>query len=281
MKYTKVSFSIEPNSQIIQEILTAELAEFAFDSFEETPTGLDAYIPTKDYKTTEIDSLQAFSIPDYQIKYTIEELPDQNWNETWEKNYFSPIIIDNRCIVKSPFHTDVPSAEYEILIEPKMAFGTGHHETTGLMIKHILETDFTGKNVLDMGCGTGILGILASKKNASHIDAIDIEDWSYHNAIENAETNKVSNLSAFCGDASLLKESKKYDIILANINRNILLEDINKYSLSLKNNGLLILSGFYNQDIEIIDKECNKYNLSKITIKEDNHWVAVSYRKVK
>ncbi len=281
MKYTKVSFIIQPNSQIIQEILTAELAEFAYDSFEETPKGIDAYIPTKYFNANDIDNLQVFSIPEHEITYKAEDMSDQNWNETWEKNYFEPIIIEDRCIVKSPFHTNVPSAEYEILIEPKMAFGTGHHETTGLMIKHILETDFSGKNVLDMGCGTGILGILAAKRNALHVDAIDIEDWSYQNAIENAEKNQITNMTVFCGDASLLKVNNLYDIIFANINRNILLEDIRKYNLSLVENGLLILSGFYNQDIEIIDKECHKCNLNKITIKEDNHWVAVAYSKVK
>ncbi len=281
MKYTKVSFNINPNSEIAREILTAELAEYAFDSFEETNDGLNAYIPTEAFNTNDINNLHIISGNEYQISYLSEELPDENWNETWEKNYFKPIIIDKRCVVKSPFHTDVPPAEYEILIEPKMAFGTGHHETTGLMIKHILEIDFSGKKVLDMGCGTGILGILAAKRNASSVVGIDIEDWAYHNAMENIAKNNISNMKVFCGDATLLKGQEQFEVIIANINRNILLEDIKIYNQSLKIDGLLLLSGFYNHDIEAIDKECDKYGLKKITVKEENNWVAVAYMRQK
>ena len=163
MEYTKVNFTISPINDFIRDILTAELAQFAFDSFEETPDGINAYIPSKEYKIDDVKSIQLFQNEDYSINFKAETMPDQNWNETWEKHFFSPIIIDNRCVIHSPFHTNIPEAKYHILIEPKMAFGTGHHETTGLMVKHILDIDFNGKSVLDMGCGPGILGILAAQ----------------------------------------------------------------------------------------------------------------------
>ncbi len=276
MQYTKVAFSINPINDFIRDILTAELAEYDYDSFEETETGINAYIPSSSFSAEDIDNLQIIQNADYEIKYSYEEMPDQNWNETWEKHFFNPIIIDDRCIVRSPFHQDIPKADYEILIEPKMAFGTGHHETTGLMIKHILDMDFAGKKVLDMGCGTGILGILCAMKGAEKVTGIDIEDWAYNNAIENINLNSIKQMEVFCGDASLLG-NESYDIIIANINRNILLEDINKYVKVLKPQGTLMLSGFYNSDIDVIDKECANNNLTKNSIKEDNNWVAIAY----
>ncbi len=276
MQYTKVTFTISPINNFIRDILTAELAEFDYDSFEETEVGINAYIPSNNYSEDDIKNIQILKNEDYEITYSHEDIPDQNWNETWEKHFFNPIIIDDRCIVRSPFHQDIPKTDYDILIEPKMAFGTGHHETTGLMIKHILESDFSGKSVLDMGCGTGILGILCAMKNATKVTGIDIEDWAFNNALENIKLNNTEQMKVFCGDASLLG-SESFDVILANINRNILLEDISKYVKVLKTNGTLILSGFYNSDMDIIDAECIKNNLKKNTVKEDNNWVAIAY----
>lgn len=276
MEYTKVIFSIEPNTEIAREILMAELAEFDFDSFEETESGLNAYIPTESFNPNDVDSLYLMSNPEFKIAYTSELMPDKNWNETWEKYFFNPIIISDKCVVKSPFHKEVPAAEFEILIEPKMAFGTGHHSTTGLMMKHILEIDFSGKSVLDMGCGTGILGILCAKKNAATVLGIDIEEWAYNNCLENIEMNHVNNMTVKCGDAGLLGD-QTYDIILANINRNILLEDISKYTKVLNPNGILLLSGFYTQDIEAINEVCENNRLIKNSQKEDNNWVALAY----
>ncbi len=277
MQYTKVTFTISPITDFIRDILIAELAQFDYDSFEETPSGLQAYIPTESFNADDVKNLQIINNKDFTISFEEEIMPDQNWNEIWETNFFKPIIIDNRCIVCSPFHTDIPQTEYKIVIEPKMAFGTGHHETTGLMIKHILEMDFTDKKVLDMGCGTGILGILCAQKEASEVLGIDIEEWAFNNANDNIKLNQINQMSVLCGDASLLKEKQKYDIILANINRNILLNDIQKYVAVLKDKGILLLSGFYEHDMYVIDEECTKHNLSKISVKDDNHWVAVAY----
>ncbi len=276
MQYTKVSFNISPINDVIRDILTAELAQFAYDSFEETPTGINAYIPSESYSADDINTLHIINSDEYNISFENAVMPDQNWNETWEKHFFSPIIIGDKCVIHSPFHKDVPNAEYHILIEPKMAFGTGHHETTGLMVKHILDMDFTDKSVLDMGCGTGILGILAAKRNASKVLGIDIEEWAFNNANENTKANNVSNMEVLCGDASLLKE-EKFDIILANINRNILLQDIKNYVSVLNSGGTLLLSGFYRSDLEKIDEVCTVNNLVKKSIKEDNKWVGVAY----
>ncbi|MCW3807249.1 50S ribosomal protein L11 methyltransferase [Plebeiibacterium marinum] len=276
MQYTKVSFQITPINDFIRDVLIAELSQFDYDSFEETENGINAYIPTSSFSTHDIEELQIVNNSDYSISFDFEEMPDQNWNETWEKYFFNPILIEDKCVVCSPFHTDIPQTEYSILIEPKMAFGTGHHETTGLMIKHILENDFTGKKVLDMGCGTGILGILCAMKNAENVVGIDIEEWAFNNANDNIQLNNIEQMQVYCGDASLLGKDK-YDTILANINRNILLEDISKYTQVLQKGGTLFLSGFYNFDIEAIDAECVKNGLSKISMKEDNKWVAIAY----
>lgn len=280
MEYTKVKFSIKPNTEVAREILMAELAELAFDSFEDTEDGLNAYIPSNSYKDSEINELFIMNNPEFNLAYNSEEMPDKNWNETWEKYFFNPIIIDDKCVVKSPFHKNVPQTEYEILIEPKMAFGTGHHSTTGLMLKHILEIDFNNKNVLDMGCGTGILGILCAQKNAKSVLGIDIEEWAFNNANENIQINNISNMKVKCGNADLL-EDDQYDIILANINRNILLEDINKYTKVLKQNGTLLLSGFYTHDVEAINNCCFNNGLKILSEKEDNNWVAISYTLAK
>ena len=280
MEYTKVSFSIKPNTQAAQEILTAQLAEFAFDSFEETPDGLNAYIPSSEYSAQDVKSIQILHGDEFYISFEAEAMPDQNWNETWEKYYFDPIVIGNKCVIHSAFHTDVPKAQYNILIEPKMAFGTGHHETTGLMVKHIIDMDFTNKNVLDMGCGTGILGILAAMRGAKKVLGIDIEEWAFNNANENISSNNIKNMEVLCGDASLLGQ-QKFDVILANINRNILLEDISKYKQVLNDGGTLLLSGFYTNDLVAINKECNANNLIKKIVQEDNNWVAVAYMLIK
>ncbi|TLX71528.1 50S ribosomal protein L11 methyltransferase [Labilibacter sediminis] len=276
MEYTQVSFTITPNTEIVRDILMAELAQFEYDSFEETEAGLNAYIPTSQYSLSDVKNIYIVNSDEFKIDIQTEVIPDQNWNKTWETHYFQPIVIGEKCVIHSPFHTDIPKAEYDILIEPKMAFGTGHHETTGLMVKHILETDFINKSVLDMGCGTGILGILTSMRGAEKVLGIDIEEWAYNNTINNMKLNHINNMEVLCGDASLLTK-EKYDVILANINRNILLEDIKNYAAVLKSGGTLILSGFYQTDLDVIDAECNNNNLSKISIKEQNNWVGVAY----
>lgn len=278
MNYTEVKFSCDPNNEIINSILSATIAEIGFDSFVEDENGTTAYIQSHLFSTEALDkAIEDFPL-DASITYQYKVIEDQNWNEEWEKNYFQPLIIDNRCIIQSTFHKVPATYEYNIYIDPKMAFGTGHHQTTELMVKEILKNDFAGKTVLDMGTGTAILAILASMKGADPITAIDIDQWAYDNAIENLRLNKINNITVEIGGEELLG-NKSFDIILANINRNILLNDINKYASVLNKGGNLYMSGFYKEDIAAITEECNKYGLTFEYNTEKDNWVAVKFIK--
>ena len=273
--YIGYHFTIDP-VELGSEILIAELGEKAFESFIETETGISAFVQKELWDTNILEDIQILSNPEFKIEYTFEEIEQVNWNEEWEKN-FEPIDVDGKCHVRAPFH-EKTSAEYDIVIEPKMSFGTGHHETTHMMIQHLLETDLVGKKTLDMGCGTAILAILAEMKGAQPIDAIDIDNWCYLNSIENAERNNCKHISVYEGDASLLV-GKKYDIIIANINRNILLNDMQQYVDCLNENGILFLSGFYTEDITVISESCTTKGLTYVKQFERNNWVALKFVK--
>lgn len=273
--YIGYHFTIDP-VELGSEILIAELGEKAFESFIETETGISAFVQKELWDTNILEDIQILSNPEFKIEYTFEEIEQVNWNEEWEKN-FEPIDVDGKCHVRAPFH-EKTSAEYDIVIEPKMSFGTGHHETTHMMIQHLLETDLVGKKTLDMGCGTAILAILAEMKGAQPIDAIDIDNWCYLNSIENAERNNCKHISVYEGDASLLV-GKKYDVIIANINRNILLNDMQQYVDCLNENGILFLSGFYTEDIPVISESCTSKGLTYVKQFERNNWVALKFIK--
>lgn len=273
--YIGYHFTIDP-VELGSEILIAELGEKAFESFIETETGISAFVQKDLWDTNILEDIQILSNPEFKIEYTFEEIEQVNWNEEWEKN-FEPIDVDGKCHVRAPFH-EKTSAEYDIVIEPKMSFGTGHHETTHMMIQHLLETDLVGKKTLDMGCGTAILAILAEMKGAQPIDAIDIDNWCYLNSIENAERNNCKHISVYEGDASLLI-GKKYDVIIANINRNILLNDMQQYVDCLNENGILFLSGFYTEDIPVISESCTSKGLTYVKQFERNNWVALKFIK--
>jgi len=273
--YIEYDLQITP-LEIGRDLLIAELGEAGFESFLETETGVLAYIQKKDWNENLLDSIELFENPLFAISFTRKEIEQVNWNEEWEKN-FEPILVDNRCSVRAPFHPK-PEVEFDIVIEPKMSFGTGHHETTHMMIQHILKNEWTGKKVLDMGCGTAVLAILAEMKGAQPVDAIDIDNWCYLNSLENAERNNCKHITVYEGDASLLKE-KKYEIIIANINRNILLNDIVLYATCLTEKGVLYLSGFYTEDLDVITAECNKHGLEFVENLERNNWVAAKFIK--
>jgi len=273
MTYLEFNFKVAPVN-LGSEILIAELGQIGFESFVENDTGFLAYIPKQDYKDTALEEVQLFNNPEFKISWKSKVIEQQNWNSQWEKN-FDPIKVDNRCIVRAPFH-EKEEVDYEIIIEPKMSFGTGHHETTHMMLQHILDIDFNNLSVLDMGCGTGILAILAEKRRAKTIDAIDIDNWCYLNSIENIERNNCTNITVFQGDANLLK-TKKFDVIIANINRNILLQDIPTYVKCLTANGLLLLSGFYLKDLEMISQKCEAFGLKFEKKFKKNNWVAAKY----
>jgi len=271
--YIGYNFNVNPLQPAV-EILIAELGLADFESFVETEVGVTAYIQKVDWRSDILDDIQILNSKEFEINYTFEEIEQTNWNEEWEKN-FNPIVVDNLCAVRAPFH-EAFNTKYDIVIEPKMSFGTGHHETTHMMIQHILKNDFTNKSVLDMGCGTGVLAILAELKGASKLDAIDIDNWCYLNSIENVERNNCKNISVYEGDAKLL-EGKNYEIIIANINRNILLQDLKQYANCLSKNGTIFLSGFYKNDIKIIEGECNKYMLKLVESIERNNWVSLKF----
>ena len=271
--YIEYNFKVNP-VQPASDILIAELGEVQFESFLETEDGVQAYIKKEDWNPHILDDLQILENPLFTICYDYSEIEQENWNATWESN-FNPIQVGEQCVVRAPFH-DKPKVDYDIIIEPKMSFGTGHHETTHMMLAHILQNDFNGKSVLDMGSGTGVLAILAAMKGAKHIEAIDIDNWCYLNAQENVERNNCSHINVFEGTADLLVD-QKYDIIIANINRNILLEDIPAYVKCLNKGGILFLSGFYVQDIPQITERCKEVGLKFEKNLEKNNWVAVKY----
>ncbi len=272
--YIEYTFTVSP-LQPATDILIAQLGEVGFESFVETEVGALAYIKKEDWSDDILSTIQILTNPKFSIDYEVVEIEQENWNATWEQN-FNPIQVGDACVVRAPFH-EKPDVTYDIVIEPKMSFGTGHHETTYMMMQHILNHDFSGKSVLDMGSGTGVLAILAAMKGAAPVEAIDIDNWCYLNAMENVERNHHPEIKVYEGDATLL-EGKKYDIIIANINRNILLEDIPTYAKCLNKNGVLFLSGFYKEDMSTISDRCGQFNLEYETNLENNNWVAVKYR---
>jgi ribosomal protein L11 methyltransferase len=271
--YLGYHFTVEPK-ELGCEILVAELGEKAFESFIETEFGVTAYVQKTLWNKNILDDIYILNSPEFTISFAVEEIAQVNWNEEWEKN-FEPIDVDGICHVRAPFHPKT-DAEFDIIIEPKMSFGTGHHETTHMMIQQLLNNDLTNKKTLDMGCGTAILAILAEMKGAKPIDAIDIDEWCYINSIENAERNNCTEISVYEGDASLLAD-KKYDVIIANINRNILLNDMATYVSCLNQKGLLFLSGFYQEDISAIDACCTELGLKLEKRLERNNWVSLKY----
>lgn len=274
LRYIEYNFTIEPRDPAA-EILIAELGLFGFESFVETETGLLAYIPSEEHSEDVINEIQILKSDEFIVEYSVKTIEQTNWNEEWEKN-FTPINVDNKVYVRAPFH-DASTMDYEIVIEPKMSFGTGHHETTHMMIQHLLDLDLTHKSVLDMGCGTGILAIFAAMKNARPIDAIDIDEWCVENTNENIEKNNCEFISVFLGDAHLLK-NQKYDIIIANINRNILLQDLPAYKRCLNNNGILLLSGFYTEDEPLLQSKAKELEFEFLKKFERNNWLSLQFR---
>jgi len=276
MNYTKISFKLAPDNEENREILVAVLSDLAFESFDETEDQVEGYVPGESFNMDEMNEI--ISALHFSVQTEHEMIPDQNWNEVWEKNYFKPLLIGGRCLVRAPFHTEYEPAEFELVIEPKMAFGTGNHETTTLMAEQILEMDLTGKTVLDMGCGTGILGMLASLKGAKSVTAIDIDTWSFESTVENAHLNNITNMEAKLGDASILG-SETYQVIFANIHKNVIISDLPVYEKVLEPGGKLYLSGFYTQDMPDVKKRAESLGLQDKGFHEKNNWVVYSFAK--
>ena len=278
INYIEVNIEIDPLNEFVRDIIASILVDEGFESFSDTETGMLAYIPENlhsvNYKAIVADNQM---LSEYNFTFTENEVEQRNWNKEWESN-FDPVFVDTRCIVKAPFHNIEQKYEYEIIIVPKMSFGTGHHATTSQMMRYILDTDMQDKIVLDMGCGTSVLAMLASMRGAKQLLAIDIDEWAYTNSIENIERNNCSNIEVKQGDVALIK-GLTFDIVLANINRNILLNDIKHYGSVLNSQGELYLSGFYKEDLVLLEKECNANGLKFISSTEDNKWVAAKFVK--
>ena len=279
MDYIELNCEIKPFEQLSGEILVAHLSEMGFESFMEGDSGIIAYIQSHLFNPKLFEQITKISIHNTQIEYKHNFIKDQNWNETWEKNYFEPVLIADKCLIRSTFHKNTPKAKFEILIDPKMSFGTGHHETTLLMIEEILELDLHGKTVLDMGCGTGILAILSAQKGAKDICAIDIDEWSYKNSLENIKLNSIKNVNVALGDKRLI-DNRYYNIIYANINKNILIADIPVYAANIHQGGKLLLSGFYKKDYDDINKIAIENGLQLINQRGKNNWLMLNYLKV-
>ena len=280
MKYLEIKLNITP-AEPWKGIYTSLMAEAGCDSFMdgENERELLCYIPEKDYQEDVFnDLLGTPQFPEVKISYTVAPMEDKDWNAAWEANY-EPVMIDGKCYIRAPFHPAHPEAEYEIVIEPKMPFGTAHHATTAQMVSYLLETDMRGKAVLDMGAGTGVLAILATMKGANPVTAIDNDEWAYRNGVENAQHNHCDRLKVLLGDASLLGD-ESYDIILANINRNILLQDIPQYVKCMNDKGFLFLSGFYEEDLPALRYCCAQNGLKYVDHKSKDKWVAAKFEKI-
>ncbi|MDR1459423.1 MAG: 50S ribosomal protein L11 methyltransferase [Bacteroidales bacterium] len=278
MQYVELNCTVVP-AETGNDILIAFLAELGYESFVETETELLAYIPKSLFDEQKISALSG-EHPEwgFSFSFSYKDVEEQNWNAVWENNY-APVLVDGCCYIRAPFHSKREDVKYEIVIEPKMSFGTAHHQTTLQMIRYLLEEDCREKQVLDMGTGTGILAILAAFRGAKKVLAIDNDTWAYENCCENVEKNNVHVIDIVLGDANNIQE-KKYDIILANINRNILLQDIKTYARSLAEHGILLLSGFYlDPDLRLIEKEADNHHLFLNSYKEEDNWVAGRFSK--
>jgi ribosomal protein L11 methyltransferase len=277
-KYYQISWNVVFNSEE-SEILISFLNEIGFEAFHEDDTVFKAYIDTDVFDQDVLkETISMLPFGADLSEYIIEEMPDINWNSQWESN-FSPVVIDNHVTVKAPFHKLETKTPHEIIIEPKMSFGTGHHETTSGMLSVMSELNFDGKTVIDMGCGTSILAVYASMLGAKHVLAIDIDHQCIINSLEIIELNKVANIHVMQGDIEAL-EGKEADIILANINRNILLNQIKTYRKVLNIGGLLMMSGFYEHDLGMIDEECQNSGFEQISNITNNNWIICLYKAI-
>ena len=278
MKYTAVAFTSSTIEEWQKDLLIAELANLGFDTFEDQDQGFVAYVPSSNLDIQALETVLATEAVGYDISYQVEELENKNWNQVWESN-FSPILVDDQCYVRATFHEDKPEYPYQIIIDPKMSFGTGHHQTTSMMLSFILENNFEGKRVLDMGCGTGILAILASKRGAKDILAVDFDPICVESVNENKELNQVSNIEAKLGSKEVIV-GLQFDVVLANINRNILLDQFDVYASDLPDAGELYISGFYDgEDLEILREKAETLGFQFVEKKVLDTWCAAKFIK--
>jgi len=280
MDYIELSCSINPFNEETADIIIAELSDLDYESFTTDNNILNAYIQESLFDIEKVnDNIIISNLKEnFDISFSFQKIINKDWNAEWESN-FNPLLIEDKVYIRASFHQKNPKCQYDIVIDPKMSFGSGHHSTTSMMVSYILESDVSQKKILDMGCGTSLLGIFASLRGANCITGIDIDEWAYNNSLENIKLNNIKNLNILQGDANLLNNLDNFDIILANINRNILLNDMDKYINVLNKNGELIMSGFYSEDLPLIENKAKEFGMKYISHKTDLNWIAVKFIK--
>ena len=276
MEYTEVDIKLNPVVPFA-DILVARLNEIEFESYNEDENGVKAYVQTHLLNETAVKEIISEVAELCELTFTINKVKQENWNKKWESN-FEPVYINDRCVIRAHFHADFPDVEQEIIITPKMSFGTGHHETTSLVMNEMFGIDFKDKSVLDMGSGTGVLAILAAKLGANSLIGIDFDEWAFENAEENAQLNSVDNIDFIHGDAGAIGD-KTFDIILANINRNIILQDIATYVGAMNEKSEILFSGFLKEDIPLILEKSEQLGLELVVSKHKNKWQMLHLKK--
>lgn len=277
--YIELRLDAEPCNETITDVLAALLCEEGYESFVPDDNGLTAYIKKEDFNPDILDQVISQSPIPVKASYSFSTVEGEDWNKEWEKNYFQPIVVGDRCVIHSSFHTGIPVMEYDIVIDPKMAFGTGHHQTTSLIIEQLLRIDMTGLSVMDMGTGTGILAILAAMKGAARVEAIEIDEFAHTNAVENVSLNHHPEINVILGDAAKLQEVEPVDLFIANINRNIITADLPRYAKTLKPGGTMLLSGFYEDDIPVIMDAAEAVGLHKTGFTVKDRWTCLRLSK--
>ena len=277
--YTEVRIDMSPCNETMTDVMAALLCEHGYESFVPDESGMTAYIKLEDLDKKVLDEVTAELPFDTSVTVKCETVEGRDWNQEWEKNYFKPITVDGKCVIHSSFHTDIPSMPYDIVIDPKMAFGTGHHQTTTLIIRRLLELPLEGSSVIDMGTGTGILAILAAMRGAGPVTAIEIDEFAHVNAVENVSLNRHPEINVVLGDASALAGVEPVDLFLANINRNIIVGDLQVYASRLKEGGTMLLSGFYEDDIAIVLDEARKHGLEYVGHTVLERWSCLELKK--
>lgn len=273
--YVEARFNLSPSSETHTDILASLLADNGFESFVPDEEGLTAYVKKEDFDECAIkDVIESFPM-DSEIEFSFQTVEGKDWNAEWEKNYFQPIVIDDQCVIHSTFHKDIPECRYDIVIDPKMAFGTGHHATTSLMLRRLLSMDLSGMKVVDMGTGTGILAILASMRGAAVVDAVEIDEFAYTNAVENVKLNTAERINLHLGDAAVLARVRDVNLFMANINRNIITADLPAYTDTLSPGAIVLLSGFYEEDVPVIMKVAEVLGLKYVDHTVMDRWTSL------
>ena len=278
--YIETRIEASPCDETITDILASFMADLGYESFVPDDNGLTAYIKVPEFSERKLaDSLTQFPIPDVQFKTSHKKIEGRDWNSEWEKNYFQPIVVDDQCVIHSSFHKDYPKCPYDIVIDPKMAFGTGHHATTSLIIRRLLQLDLKDKAVIDMGTGTGILAILAAMRGARPVTAIEIDEFAHANALENVRLNGHPEIKVVLGDASSLAGIDPADLFIANINRNIIMADLGAYAAAMREGATILLSGFYKEDIGMLLDAASPHNLQFMRETSQDRWCCLELKK--